>query len=357
MDAKTKTLLEQAKAYHHEWRLQEAYGILRRFFDRLPFRPEQEHAEYIGIFVRILVELGKEHELKFYMNELAQLYDRCKDPALGYQLGVVYVHSSEPRPKAAKQIFQSIVVDPAAISFHVRAKIMLVFLHCEAEDFVACRRILDTIEDPKDDPNLRRVVRIWRANISRREKKFDEADAILQTVFQDCDFKTDWYSFLSAKICEAKIAHDSGNTDRTSIVLGELQRLLAKRRCRSIQGQVDSMQKQLRDRDSFEPLLFLEEDDKYTLTYENRTLVLTGNTAMEKLLLLLLKKKFVNKENIVKRIYARNYDSERDDKLIYYQIHSLRKRLGEIGLPSEAIRSKGNGYRLVPAVEILGEAS
>ena len=86
-------------------------------------------------------------------------------------------------------------------------------------------------------------------------------------------------------------------------------------------------------------------------------MVLTGNTAMEKLLLLLLKKKFVNKENIVKRIYARNYDSERDDKLIYYQIHSLRKRLSEIGLPSEAIRSKGNGYRLVPAVEMLGESS
>ena len=256
MDAKTKTQLEQAKAYCHEWRLQEAYSIFRRYFDRLPFQPEAEHSEYIGLFVRVLLELGKEYELRFYMHELERLYERGKDPALGYQLAYIYVFVDEARPKAARQIFESIASNPAAQAFHVRAKVMLVFLHCNAEDFVACRRIIDTIEDPKDDPNLRRVVRIWRANISRREKKFDEADAILKTVLEDCDFKSDWYSFLSAKICEAKIAHDSGDSDRTSVVLGELQRLLGKRRCRSIQEQVDTMQKQLRDQTRSSPCSF-----------------------------------------------------------------------------------------------------
>ena len=345
MDAKTKAQLEQAKAYHYQWRHQEAYGILRRFFDRLPFRPEHEHAEYIGIFVRLLLELGKENELKFYMNELERLYSCYKDPAVGYQLAYVYTFSSDPRYKAAKAIFESIVADPSAKPFHVRAKVMLVLLYCNAEDIVASRAILDTIEDPKDDPNLSRVVRIWRANIARRERKFGDAEAELLTVLQECSFKSDWYAYLSAKICEAKIAFDQGQTDRTSGILSELNRLLEKRRCRSVQAQIDFMYKQLQARDSFQPLRFLVEDDKRTLTYENKSLVLTGDSALEKLLLLLLKKKFVNKENIVKRIYSRTYDSERDDKLIYYQIHSLRKRLGEIGLPSEAIRSKGNGYR------------
>ena len=70
MGPKLHTQLEEAKACFYSWRLVEAYNILRRYFDRLPFQPEPEHAEYIGLFVRTLAELGKDYELKFYVTEL-----------------------------------------------------------------------------------------------------------------------------------------------------------------------------------------------------------------------------------------------------------------------------------------------
>ena len=80
MTPKQTLLLEEAREHFYAWRMLEAYNIFRRFFDRLPFSPEKEHAEYIGPFVRVLFELGKEFELKFYLAELEKLYQKQKHP-------------------------------------------------------------------------------------------------------------------------------------------------------------------------------------------------------------------------------------------------------------------------------------
>jgi DNA-binding winged helix-turn-helix (wHTH) protein len=70
---------------------------------------------------------------------------------------------------------------------------------------------------------------------------------------------------------------------------------------------------------------------------------------------LLAKKRVIDKAHIVKALYDRHYQGEQDDKLIYYHIHSLRKRLKDIGLGLDAIEIDSGGYRLVPRVERIGE--
>ena len=59
METKIQKELEKAKEYFYQLKLAEAYSILRRYFDRLPFKPEPQHGEYMGMFIRVLSELGK----------------------------------------------------------------------------------------------------------------------------------------------------------------------------------------------------------------------------------------------------------------------------------------------------------
>ena len=49
----------------------------------------------------MLLELGKDFELKFYMKELERHFEASKSPEIGYALGVVYVFSPEPRVEAS----------------------------------------------------------------------------------------------------------------------------------------------------------------------------------------------------------------------------------------------------------------
>src|SRR4051812_46493744 len=102
MKTKIEDQLEEAKAHFYAWRMLDAYNLFRRFFDRLPFQPDPRHAEYIGIFVRILGELGRISELKFYVAALERQYAREKNPVIGFALVVVYTNMSEPRPETSK---------------------------------------------------------------------------------------------------------------------------------------------------------------------------------------------------------------------------------------------------------------
>ena len=74
MDLKTQKELEKAKELFYDGRLLDSYNIFRRFYDRSAFLSQETgHADYIGYFVRILLELGKDFELKFYLSELEKL--------------------------------------------------------------------------------------------------------------------------------------------------------------------------------------------------------------------------------------------------------------------------------------------
>ena len=112
MESKIHKQLEEAKSHFYAWRMLDAYNILRRFFDRLPFQPDPRHAEYIGIFVRVLGELGRTSELKFYVATLERHYERNKNPVIGYALIVVYMNLSEARPESAKKLCDELLRMP-----------------------------------------------------------------------------------------------------------------------------------------------------------------------------------------------------------------------------------------------------
>lgn len=353
MDSKNLKQLEEAKAYFYAWRLVEAYNVFRRFFDRLPFKPEKAHAEYIGMFVRTLVELGKDFELKFYMAELERLQERLHSPEIAYSLAVVYRYQSPPKWEASHKLFEQIARNPQAPELHAKAKMMLADYYSNKGDIAACRVIIDSIETA--DPQLQKLVLIWKGYICYVEKKFDQGIGLMRDLLMTSDPKNDWYTHFSAAPVLALLYLDKGDIPSAKAVLEEIRALFEGRQFKSVRLQLKELEERLQKEESLGSVLFTKGIKESTFTYKNKNLRLTDSTPAEKLLLLLVKKGFLEKSMIVKSLYQRPYQGESDDKLIYYHIHNVRKRLRSIGLPAEAISNEDNGYRLVPEVQIVEE--
>ncbi len=356
MDQRTRNSLEQAKAYVFSCRIHEAYNIFRRYFDRLPFAPEEGHAEYIGLFVRVLFELGKDFELKFYLNELEKLYETRRSPLVAYPLGVVYSYSGVEKREAARQIFDDIIRDPAAKPFHPKARMMLADYYLNKDDLLSCRMLIDSIEVPSGDAIVDRLVAIWKAVVLRREKKLEAARDTILALLETFTLDDDWYSYFSAKLVLGMIFIEMADMDRARAIVAEVRQLFDGKRLKMVQYQLEQLEALLAEKTGLGKIRLVANEDGNVCTYANKSLPLSGKSPSERLLLLLIKRGFLDKAIIVKSLYDRHYDPEHDDKLIYYHVHALRKRLRSIGLPPEAIESEGSGYRLLPEVEwVQGE--
>ncbi len=350
MGFKGQTQLLEAKEHFFSWRLLEAYAIFRRYFDRIPFKPEKEHAEYIGMYVRTLAELGKDRELQFYVPELERHYSKTKDAWIGFTLGVVYYHLSPPRMEAARALFEEVAADPKAKNLHARARMFLANYYDRKGDFASCRRCIESIEDV-EDPRLRPLVEIWQAVLLAKEEKFIEAERLYSKLVASLDPQRDWYAYASAKLGLAVLYLKKKDSEKSAVVLAEVRKLFEGRHFKSIQVQLKALESQMDGKEGMRPLLLEASDKDLQVTYDNRTVLMKQDSPSEKLLQLLVQKRFLDKQSIVTSIYGRQYNGEQDDKLIYYHIHVLRKRLKEIGVPSAAIASESSGYRFLPEVK------
>jgi DNA-binding winged helix-turn-helix (wHTH) protein len=320
MTNKQLQLLEEAREHFYAWRMLDAYNIFRRYFDRLPFFPEKEHAEFISPFVRVLFELGKEFELKFYVGELEKLYQKQKLPHIAYALGFIYSYSGVEKMEAARQVFDSIVRDPDASHYHARTKMLLADYYLRKGDVASCRGAIDSI-GVVEEPSNAILVEIWKGVVARREGKLDLAKDILIAVILSLDARKNWYAYFSAMNILAMIHVDMNDLDRAEIAVKDLER----------------------------------DADLYEFFHRDKSIKLNPRNSQDRLLLTLLKKGFLEKALIVKGIYGREYLAEKDDKLIYYHVHCLRKRLRTLGLSMEILVSEREGYRWTTKVETTVE--
>lgn len=353
MNSKINRQLTEAREHYFSLRLVEAYNILRRYFDRIPFQIDREHAEYVGMFVRILAELGKTHELKFYVAELERHYEKSKDPAIGFALGVVYRSLPDPRSESARKIFEEVIRHPQSGVYQIKSKMLLAqYYDWKNNDTAACRQLIDSIEEP-EDPAIRLLWRIWQAKILRDERKFDEAEQLLKAVLDTVTPQADWYAHFSAKVVLAILYLKRDDLENATRVVAEVRELFAGRNFKSLRIQMEELERQLREKSTLGVVQFTPRADGSVFSYQNRELKLKPESPAEKLLTLMVRKRVLDKEGIVRQLYDRDYNGVEDDRLIYYHIHALRKRLQTIGIPGEAIATDEDGYRFVPKVETM----
>lgn len=352
MSSAAHNRLAEAEGLFYSWRLPEAYTILRRYFDRLPFRPEPEHAKYIGIFIRTLLELGKDFELDFYLGELQRQYEKIKEPHIAYQLGMI--HLNRKQLESARKLFEQLITWPEASPFHNRSRMGLMYIYCSKQppDVASCRQIFSSVA-PAADAIEGWLLAIWEANILRYEKRHAEAEAKLRSVLAAVTPEFNWYVHFSAQIVLAWLFIDQGRAEEARSLVPELKSVLSKRHFHQVEARVEELEKALSKSTELDPVSLGIGDSRSEaiLTYSSRSLKLSSASPADKLLLLLTKHRFVDKEKIVFCLYERQYGGKKDDKLIYSHVHAIRKRLKTIGLPPHAVLSEGNGYRFVPQVK------
>lgn len=358
MESRTANQLAQAREHFFQCRLVDSYHLFRRYFDRLPFAVDDGHAEYVGMFVRILFELGKTNELNFYVPALEKHYARTKDPKVAYALGVVFRSLPDPKVEAARELFETIIRDKKAdADFRARARMMLAHYHdWKHNDLGACRQLIDDIEEPTDS-NLRALWMIWRIKILKDEKRLESASALLADAEAEIRLEKDWYAYFCLRVIRASLLIEMHQMETAREVVREVRSMFDLRQFRSLKIQVEDLERRLRERMDLGRLTCLPRGDVVDYQYESQTLSLKAGAPAEKLLRALIRKDSLDKDAVMKVLYGRPYEGADDDRLIYYHIHSLRKRLRNLGLPEGGITYQGKSYRLVLEAEITGEAS
>lgn len=344
--------LREAKEHFYGCRLVEAYHLFRRYFDRIPFAPEAGHAEYIGMYVRVLEELGKRSELDFYVAELERWFERAPSLEVAYPLAVVYRNLPEPRLERARELFDWIVRHPRATPYRAKAKMMLAhYYDWKLKDSAACRALVDSLESEQLDDHLRLLARIWRAKILKDEGNLESARRELNGVLEEIDPSKDWYGHFCAKVMVTSLQLAQDDLEAAEGTIVEVRELFAGKRFKSLEIQLKSLEEQIRLKREVGVVWMREKNDRCTFLYDGKQVVIRKRAPVFSLLQLFQRHSVLPKEKIVRALYGRNYQGEKDDSLIYYHIHSLRKKLATLGLPASALTCGPQGYRLLPEIQ------
>jgi tetratricopeptide (TPR) repeat protein len=351
MDSKAHRDLEKAREHLFALRLVDAYNIFRRYYDRLPFEAEAGHAEYIGLFGRVLYELGKKHELKFYMAALEKWVQKRKSPEILYPLAYIYCDPEGPNLKLALELLDTILKDPDARHFHAKAKILLMYCYDTFYgDVSLCRKVLDSITEPHDI-HTGYLLETWRGKVLRDEGRLDEAEDLLKKFIARITHSMDWYAFGVANIILAGVHVKRSEPERARSILRNLNTVFEGKSMKSLRQQMLVVEKELESQAMQGKIFVGDGATLTTLTYQDQTYHLEHVQPTGRLLRALLKEKFLDKKKIVKAIYEREYRDAEDDPLVYYHIHSLRKYMQKMGFRGDIIQSEAGGYRLNACVE------
>lgn len=353
MQEKQRKELERARELFFSWEINEAYSILRRFFDRLPFAPEKEHALYLSYFIRCLLELGKERELHFYVNQIASLYEKWKTPELAYQLAEVYCLGPEKNIAKAKALLAQVISQTGASYLHSKAKLFLAYSYdYENSDVASCRQIIDSIPD-SEDRTTQLNIELWRIKVVRDEGKHDQAEKLLTEFLRKIDSRRDWYAFFSARILLGGLYASQERKEEAKALLEEMRKTVDESPFRTLRAQLEALEKKLSAKLPIPEFLCEQGIRSWRLSFQSKSVEIKHQTSAARLFEIFTKKNWIEKSQIAKKLLKKDYCPSEDDNKIHFQIHNLRKILVELECGLDPICFEEGGYRLVPTLKIF----
>lgn len=355
MELKTQKELAKAKEYFQQLRLSDCYSILRRYFDRLPFKPEEGHAEFIGMFIRVLSELGKKNELNFYKVELEKLEPKSANPSITYQLAMVCVNSEPPQLKTAIVLLEKLLKNGIAGDYSAKAKMTLAYCYDSISRDIATSRNLIFSIDHVEDKSLGYLLETWKAKVFRDEGNFVEAEKVIQKLLQALTAEECWYSYFTAKIISIGLYRSWGKLDLARKLLVETKALAKEKPLRTVQRQLDAIQESFVDEKPVGPIIFKMSRNEPVITYFDHSLELDLSRPNERLAEFFLVRKKLTKEEIIEGLFQRGYNPETDDPIIYYQVHAVKKLFKKLGVVDPRLSKNGLHYEFSGEVELIGE--
>lgn len=347
--------LDKAKDLFFTWKLHEAYAIFRRFFDRLPFAPQTEHALYLSYFIRCLLELGKERELDFYLNQIESLSSKWKTDELNYQLAEVYLLGAQKNISAAKDLLNRVISNPSAKQLHTKAKMLLAYCYdCEGDNVDACRQIIDSISDTNDRPT-QLSLELWRIKILRDEGKLEVSRAKLNDFLKQVDSVRDWYAFFSAKIILGGLLVLQGDRVSAKALLQETREIVQHSPFKTVKAQLQALEEKINQIEKMPELVCEQGIQGWRIFYNQKSIELKSDTSAAKLFELFIERDWIEKSQMAKQLLKREYDPDSDDGKVHYQVHHLRKLLLDLDFGLDPICFEDGGYRFLPKVSFREE--
>lgn len=347
--------LDKAKALYKDLRLAEAYPILRRLYDRLPFSYLPEHAEYFGMFIRTLFELGKESELEFYANEFEKISKKDKSPLIRYHTVYAMIELEKyPQSYAITEV-ENIIRIADTEELKTKAKFLLAHLFDKfgrsADEIIG---LISHIDRPKDE-SLSMFWETWQIKKLRLQNKPSEARKHILELLKQENILKEWYTafILRVNLCGTYL--DEKDIESAKLCFSEIVKLAEEKPLKTCLSKVEMLEKLIWAPNTLSPITVKHSKEGSVVSCSGRTIQLSQKNAAEKVLQLMLKKGFINKDMIVKTLYDREYSSDKDDKLIYYHMYGVRDLLNQVGLPRNSIENKDSVYKLTTEVILENE--
>lgn len=335
-----------ARSEYQNLRLDRAYPIFIEIFENISNEEMVEEVEVVSFFVRTLYELGKDEDLEKLRKRLDSIPKIKNQPALLYQLGLSFLTQNTPNVKKAKKLFEAAISASSEPNLVARNKMGLATcLDILSGEYQTYSSIIFSIDVNKIDSYLSDLVGVWKGKTLRDSGQLDEAERYLGTLIAKIKAEFNWHAYLSAKIILGGVYLRQKRYDRLLSVIKEVRAYCDKFPLRTIRRQMDHLADQIKGQEKRPALTWKKSGKIKTLKYQDRVLSMKGDQPWQRLLISLISQKILPKKEIIRKLYKRNYRSKADDKLIYGQLHLIKKHLLKLGLSQKSVIKDSAGYR------------
>ncbi len=245
--------LENAERLFFSLSLYEAYRILRRFFDKVPFEFTKSHAELSPIFCRTLAELGRGRELEFYFEQIEAQYQESKEALLGYSGAIFYLYLRIPQPSF--EIYLEDLLGRIDKMSSFSHQLYLAFIYCAylRGDLRQCLERARLLESELNElrplsPERQRVqvtLELWRSKISMAEGNLEEAVQILEHASLAPILKNDWRLFFVNQVSLAALYARTHRSRKATAIFRALSHQFDRKGLRIVQTQLRILEQQI----------------------------------------------------------------------------------------------------------------
>jgi hypothetical protein len=335
--------LVEARQYFYRYQFRQAYHIYRQAFSSLPFQITQSQLDHIGHYMRVLLELDRMGELKFYLPILERNYEQSASPQIGYALA--YVHYFTASKARARELFEAVRNNSGEdTDLRIKASMMLARL---ASSLVDTIHEIQAIDFPARDPHLVKLLEVWRCIILRYQGRVPDSIERLRALCASCDPVLDWYCILAAKDAlirgQLQIMDFDGARDEIE-GLGESADW---GKFRTVQMQMEELNQVYRQHLSARTIVGVEKKSALQLSHAGQS-IRVNQPALRRLLGLFQ----VSPTMTIRKVTTSLSVSQAELREI---ARRLTDRLQELQLPKDSLDWQGIRLQLVPALRVAAE--
>jgi hypothetical protein len=187
--------LLEARRLFLAYQFRPAYHLYHQLFSTLPFQISQSQLEHVSHYARTLLELDRLEELRFYLPILERHYEKAAGPYLAYALA--YIHYLLGSKARALRLFERVAETAGEDGdLFIKAKMMLARMATVESE---CIRHIHSIRTPAVDPQLAKLLEVWRCIVLRYQGKLADSIERLRALILAVQPEEEWYCLLAAK--------------------------------------------------------------------------------------------------------------------------------------------------------------